>query len=95
MVDDGRQAEIFLHGLDEDISTKVAMWKPTTMANTSNIAKQVKKKIDKGLQAHMQVQALSQGQPPHGNSRPVETFQVGGKKIRYRGAFLEQPGWPI
>jgi len=39
MVDDGRQAERFLHGLDEDISTKVAMWKPTTMADISDIPK--------------------------------------------------------
>jgi len=56
MVDDGRQVECFLHGLDEDVHTEVAMWKPITMADCmSNIAMQVKMKIDKGLHAQMHV----------------------------------------
>jgi len=44
MVDNGRQAEIFLHGIDEDIHIEVVMWKLKIMADTSNMAKQIKKK---------------------------------------------------
>lgn len=39
MVDDSRQAKIFLHGLDEEVQAKVAMWKPTTMGQTSILAR--------------------------------------------------------
>ena len=38
MADDGRKAERFLHRLDEEVRNEVAMWKPTTMAETSNLA---------------------------------------------------------
>ena len=46
MADDKRQAKIFLHGLDEEVNNEVAMWKPTTMAETSNLARQVQRRID-------------------------------------------------
>ena len=46
MAEDSRQAKRFLHGLDLEVRMEVAMWNPTTMAQTSSIARQVKKKID-------------------------------------------------
>ena len=46
MADDRRKAKGFLHGLDEEVKNEVAMWKPTTMAETSNLARQVQRRID-------------------------------------------------
>ena len=46
MADDKRQAERFLHGLDPLVRAEVAMWKPTTMATTTSLAKQVLRKIN-------------------------------------------------
>eukprot|EP00253_Pinus_taeda_P009074 PITA_09074 len=46
MVDDRRQAERFLHGLDPLVQAEVAMWKPTTMETTTSLAKQVLRKIN-------------------------------------------------
>eukprot|EP00253_Pinus_taeda_P013432 PITA_13432 len=46
MADDRRQAERFLHGLDPLVRAEVAMWKPTTMATTTSLAKQVLRKIN-------------------------------------------------
>lgn len=34
MANDSRQDGIFLHGLDEEVCTEYAMWKPTTMEQT-------------------------------------------------------------
>jgi len=49
MADDGRQEERLLHGIDEEIHTKVAMWNPTTLAETLNIAKKFKNTIYMGM----------------------------------------------
>lgn len=45
MADDGRHVERFLHGLDEEVINEVAMWKPTTITETSNLARQVQRRI--------------------------------------------------
>ena len=41
MVDDGRQVGRFIHALDEEVRTEVAMWKLTTMAEISGLARHV------------------------------------------------------
>eukprot|EP00253_Pinus_taeda_P021555 PITA_21555 len=46
MADDRRQAKRFLHGLDPLVQAEVAMWKPTNMATTTSLAKQVLRKIN-------------------------------------------------
>ena len=81
MAEDSRQAKRSLHGLDLEVHTKVAMWKPTTMAQTSSIARQVKKKIDMAKQEQVQAQAQSMRR----NYRPIGTFQIVGRRDGYRG----------
>lgn len=46
MADDRRQAKRFLHGIDPLVRAEVTMWKPTTMATTTSLAKQVLRKIN-------------------------------------------------
>jgi len=78
MADDRRQAERFLHGLDPLVRAEVAMWKPTTMATTTSLAKQVLRKIN------MKKQMIVDGNSGKEHST-MRLNKPGGQPYRFQG----------
>eukprot|EP00253_Pinus_taeda_P008878 PITA_08878 len=78
MADDRRQAERFLHGLDPLVRAEVAMWKPTTMATTTNLAKQVLRKINMKKQ-------IIVGENSGREHFTMRLNKLGGQPYRFQG----------
>lgn len=78
MADDRCQAERFLHGLDPLVRAEGAMWKPTTMATTTGLAKQVLRKIN------MKKQMIVDGNSGKEHST-MRLNKPGGQPYRFQG----------